>query len=247
MKILYTVGLGLLFSLIISSCSIEKRLYNKGFHVEWNRKNKQLRAEKEADQEIVFNSQDVESTNSTPITTAQLETTDHIYEQVTFANNDEVVDNSEGEKIAPPIETKDFVVYESNELNNEIPNVESNEPKKEGLAIASLILGLLGISVVAIVLGLIQIHKVNQNPEQYGGKGMAAAGVLLGYFWIIFCSLFFMPFQLGVASLVLISLLFAVYGMIVLAKNEETDALGLLGTIFGWLGFMAGIFLMFDY
>ena len=78
-------------------------------------------------------------------------------------------------------------------------------------------------------------------------KGMATAGVLLGYLWIVFCCFFFLPFQFGVGTLLVISLLFAIYGMLVLTRNEKTEPLGILATILGWLGFMASIFLLFDY
>jgi hypothetical protein len=57
--------------------------------------------------------------------------------------------------------------------------------KKKGFAIASLVLGLLFIfgipfSVLAIVFGVIQLINIKKHPKDYGGKGMAIAGIVLG-------------------------------------------------------------------
>lgn len=58
----------------------------------------------------------------------------------------------------------------------------SNAPvsaKTNGLAIASLILGIVGVSIVAIILGHISLSQINKTGEQ--GRGMALAGTILGY------------------------------------------------------------------
>jgi hypothetical protein len=63
--------------------------------------------------------------------------------------------------------------------------------RTSGLAIASLILGILGISILAIIFGAIAISQTNKDPY-LKGKGMAVAGLVLGIlgmvvvvFWII--------------------------------------------------------------
>ena len=64
---------------------------------------------------------------------------------------------------------------------------ESVIPVRKGMAIASLVLGivsiptcgLLGIgSIIGIVLGVMALKNVNKNPNQYGGKGLAIAGIV---------------------------------------------------------------------
>lgn len=59
--------------------------------------------------------------------------------------------------------------------------------KQNGLAIGSLVCGILSVcclgfltGIPAIILGFIAINKEKANPEQYGGKGMAIAGIALG-------------------------------------------------------------------
>ena len=58
---------------------------------------------------------------------------------------------------------------------------------KKGMAITSLVLGVLGFftigilgvgAVIGIVLAIVAINKANRNPEEYGGKGLATAGLV---------------------------------------------------------------------
>jgi prepilin-type processing-associated H-X9-DG protein len=61
-------------------------------------------------------------------------------------------------------------------------------PARRGLAIASLVLGILGIftsclpvlGLTALALGIIALAKASRRPMEYGGKGLAIAGVCLG-------------------------------------------------------------------
>ena len=62
----------------------------------------------------------------------------------------------------------------------------SGTPKTNGLAIASLVLGIVGCfwitAIVAIVLGFVARKQIEQSGEQ--GSGMALAGIILGFVWI---------------------------------------------------------------
>ncbi|MBW2981250.1 DUF4190 domain-containing protein [Candidatus Woesearchaeota archaeon] len=66
--------------------------------------------------------------------------------------------------------------------------------EKKGLAIASLVCGLLFwfsipgfiCSVLAIIFGVMQLNKIKKKPKEFGGKGMAIAGLVLGIVGIIF-------------------------------------------------------------
>ena len=57
--------------------------------------------------------------------------------------------------------------------------------KTSGLAIASLIFGLLflffPLSIVAIVFGHISLSQIKKSAGRLGGKGLAIAGLVLGY------------------------------------------------------------------
>lgn len=54
-------------------------------------------------------------------------------------------------------------------------------PQTSGLAVASLITGLLGISPVAIILGHIALSQIKKSGGQLAGFGLALAGTILGY------------------------------------------------------------------
>ena len=79
---------------------------------------------------------------------------------------------------------------------------------RRGFAIASLILGILGLPTVGlvligamlgIVLGVVALVKARNAPAEYGGKGMAVAGIALCVISIVV-----MPFVLGIVAAIAI-------------------------------------------
>jgi uncharacterized membrane protein YvbJ len=73
----------------------------------------------------------------------------------------------------------------------EAPAPVATGERTSGMAIASLVLGILGISILAIIFGAIGISQTNKDPN-LKGKGLAVAGLVLGIigmigivFWII--------------------------------------------------------------
>ena len=63
-------------------------------------------------------------------------------------------------------------------------------PKKKGLAIASLICGIIGgyfstVSIIAVICGHLALNKIKKEPNQYAGKGLAIAGLILGYLGLV--------------------------------------------------------------
>jgi hypothetical protein len=58
-----------------------------------------------------------------------------------------------------------------------------------GLAVASMILGILWIcyigSVLAIIFGHVALSQIKKSGDTQGGKGMAIAGLVLGYLGIV--------------------------------------------------------------
>lgn len=63
--------------------------------------------------------------------------------------------------------------------------------QKNGLSIAALVLGILSLlfgflaAIPGIIVGHIARSKVNKDPEQYGGAGMALAGLIISYAVIV--------------------------------------------------------------
>ncbi len=61
----------------------------------------------------------------------------------------------------------------------------SSTPKTSGLAIASLVTGLLCMSPVAIILGHISMSKIKKSSGQLTGSGLAIVGLILGYIGLL--------------------------------------------------------------
>jgi type II secretory pathway pseudopilin PulG len=63
----------------------------------------------------------------------------------------------------------------------------SGATRRRGMAVASLVLGLLSLptlglllvgSLLGIILGIVALKNANQNPAEYGGKGLAIGGIV---------------------------------------------------------------------
>jgi hypothetical protein len=70
------------------------------------------------------------------------------------------------------------------------------QPSTNGLAIASLVLGLVGWtvcvgSIVAIILGFVARSQIRAAQGRQGGDGLALAGIILGFIGLAFIIFFF--------------------------------------------------------
>lgn len=69
------------------------------------------------------------------------------------------------------------------------PTVVVVAPGINGLAVASLVLGILWLywlgSILAIIFGHVALNQIRRNPHGSQGKGMAIAGLVLGYAGIV--------------------------------------------------------------
>jgi len=79
--------------------------------------------------------------------------------------------------------------------------------RTEGTAVASLILGILGLiacplilSIPAIVLGNQAQDRIRQNPTTLDGEGMARAGMIMGWIGVGFAALGVLIFILAAAA-----------------------------------------------
>lgn len=79
------------------------------------------------------------------------------------------------------------------------PNYRSHQPAnlKTGLAIASMVLGILGfvtsiflvgilLAPIGLILGIVALVKANKKPDVYGGKGFAIAGIVTSAMMVLF-------------------------------------------------------------
>lgn len=105
----------------------------------------------------------------------------------------------------------------------------NTEPRK-GLALWSMILGILGLptvgcalvgAITSIVLGIMALSKANKNPAEYGGKGMAITGIVTSVVGLTVA-----PFVIGIiAAIAIPSLLRA------RVSANEAAALGDIRTV----------------
>jgi hypothetical protein len=56
--------------------------------------------------------------------------------------------------------------------------------RTSGLAVAALILGILGIWILAIIFGVVAMGQTRRNPR-LSGRGLAVAGFVLGLAWAL--------------------------------------------------------------
>lgn len=80
--------------------------------------------------------------------------------------------------------------------------------KNDGFAIASLVLGIIGLvffwfpvcSILAIIFAAISISRINKSDGQLTGKGMAIAGLVLGIISVAIIVLVFVIVGAGAAA-----------------------------------------------
>lgn len=84
-------------------------------------------------------------------------------------------------------------------MSADYSNIRSQQQTRQGLAIASLVLGIISIptlglfgvgAIVAIVLGVIAIGRIKKEPATYGGKGMAIAGIVTSVVSLLLVAVF---------------------------------------------------------
>lgn len=61
-----------------------------------------------------------------------------------------------------------------------LPSVVPPQGPTNGMSVAALVLGILGIAPLAVIFGHIAARDIRNNPPQ-AGHGMAVAGLVLGY------------------------------------------------------------------
>jgi uncharacterized protein YlaI len=74
--------------------------------------------------------------------------------------------------------------------NTQSANTPIDQPHRKGGAIASLVCGIIGgwastLSLAAVICGHIALVNIKKDPKTYGGKGLALAGLILGYLGVV--------------------------------------------------------------
>ena len=112
---------------MVSSCTIEKRLYNSGYHVEWNHSNKHVDSDQVAQEESSSEVREVET-----VVVNRTANADQVVEE-SVANNDAVVAVVEAtEKVGSNevVSTTNAVSQESAVASDNDQQVKAKESKK---------------------------------------------------------------------------------------------------------------------
>jgi hypothetical protein len=192
---------GLILACILYSCSMEKRVYMSGYHVEWknaNRNNHKLAGNKNE-----------KKTKEDKATVKQSKVDTDVVDDSTPINGD--MSSSAGNSVTRSLykidsfSLKDSVKKSANETNvtsapsklksNDHKKIKKNKrhsPDDEGdnkiLATIALVLGILGcvgyfagplFALAGIVVSVIALGQIKKDPQEYGGKKMATVGLAL--------------------------------------------------------------------
>jgi hypothetical protein len=201
---------GLALMLVLSSCTIEKRMYMPGYHVEWN-KSKHSAGKSElsyinnnntklSEQNPTINEESLTITNTEADEFADTEVENSL--SASADNNPVILPFKKLVPLQENIESKNEFIHSKNkvffkkkEANKLIVDEKSDDKKISSLAIAGFVCSLLGFFLVLIVrfpfllgtLGVIisalalgEIKNKNKS-----GKGFAIAGLVLGIVDII--------------------------------------------------------------
>jgi hypothetical protein len=123
----------------------------------------------------------------------QINPTEIKYKRCGKPNDPEIV-LAKKDVLSVTAEDGEVIFRNTGNIGTRPDNNNSDEPKLDGLAVASLatgvgglliglvLSGLIGIlaGIVGIVLGGISIYRIKRNPDKYRGKGMAWAGAICG-------------------------------------------------------------------
>lgn len=69
-----------------------------------------------------------------------------------------------------------------------------------GMAIASLVCSLLGIGLVGVILGHLALNEINKSNGYTQGRGLAIAGLIIGYLQIAAAVIFVIFIIIGIAA-----------------------------------------------
>jgi len=202
MKILYPCLLIVLIAL--HSCSLEKRLYEPGYHVEWRNSAKHLHSnnalakteesqrhlesepivETETDQPKEYNSAEVLQSQETSSLSSSIKNEVIINDKI----QKPIASNTSGKNSTTSVSLSEQTTLASEETLQAPKETASEGAKIEPLAIVSVISALVGLLLwgtiilgpAAAIMGLISLRKIKKDPTKWKGKWIAYLGIGLG-------------------------------------------------------------------
>jgi hypothetical protein len=192
-KLLLPFCLVATFIFTIESCSVDKRLYRNGYHIEWAKKNKDVK-------------DNAGNSISGPDDNLQESKLDNYSDDTLLAASTDqepiVIKEKEHAFIAIPKDDdlnkkrkNNIVEFKKGfEKGFHILKKSAIEAPYQPLAIASLVLGILSLfayygsfvlGLLAIIFGVIAMRRIRNEPSTYRGSKMALIGLICGIVGII--------------------------------------------------------------
>lgn len=194
------IGLAIIF--VLTSCTMEKRLYTSGYHVAWkngkhtSKKQELVSTENQktdVTKQIVKDEQTVTTTNSVEKTSTGI----LIENDISVSNDKQQIILPKKEKINLLSSNKVTTVDEEKQTEPSFKSefkkgakmllANGDEPKTNGLALTGFICSLVGfflfgfiLGVLALIFSAIGLGKINKDTSKWKGKGMAIAGIIIG-------------------------------------------------------------------
>lgn len=180
----------LCIGLILSSCTLEKRRYSKGYNLNWNNNQPIGTSANLIDQPPGLKTY---TYAETPNDTMAY---DNSYEALVSHSAKSIQKSHKSSLTLKPINNKSGAIKEfvkgyvqGAKYVKKAMYDDEPEPKNHGLAITSMILGILSLitlygallfGLLAIIFGGVALNAISRDPERYKGRGMARAGLICG-------------------------------------------------------------------
>jgi hypothetical protein len=188
---------GVLVSMFLSSCTMQKCVYSKGYYVDWFGKSGNDKKEIDKDENNV--TRDVAVKQEASESESNISSCTEANSQ---SNNTELSANL-NEELLVLDEKKNLFKRTNDEIQKDalaatfksefkqgasmIVNAPDDSQKTNGMAIAGFVCSLVGLFLFGIVLGLLGIifgaiglGKISKDSSRWKGKGMAIAALIVG-------------------------------------------------------------------
>ena len=190
----------LLIIVAFNSCTIEKRLYSKGYHLDFKKQKSHLSQE-----ESVADDKE----NNVASATVFSDTLVFIQIQKSVAATQEqlaviVGEQKDNFRLNKKEEKADTIFKSSYKQEVNAVSDKSILDDYNDMAIASFVASLLGFGILGIIFGAIALQQIKADPKMKG-EGLATAGIVIGILQIV----------LMIVGLILLIMVFTGSGMII--------------------------------
>ena len=197
----------LLITSLFSSCSLERRHYRSGYHIETNFGKGNTIPRDSSDFDIPALKQKVPQVGHSTYGSNIPENNNLNLVSAEPGENGQILPSGDQASLSIKIESTPQDTLNRSLLQKNLPSpaeygLAEDAPRVTGFAIAALVLGILCLftgfvgsiicAILAVIFGLIALNKIRQQPDKWKGKGMAWAGYICALVGLTIWSIYFM-------------------------------------------------------